>query len=228
MGTRTGNPTWADGTGGGTLITAARLNSIEGVLDASYPFALPRRTGRYFGPFHGYSSFVDTGALTSGLLYCVPFIATISEAVDRIGIAVGTAGAAGTVVRLGIYNVDASTTLPTTLVVDGGTTLIDTAADKIATISATLAPGAYWLCLVHNDSGGTVRFRISSGTENVTPSMFAWNGAVGLSPSGGGGMLNVGRSFTGYTATSALPSTATTAGEAGLQTGLPLIFVRAA
>ena len=37
----TKNPTWADGSGGGTAITAAKLNNAEGgIFDAHYPAAV--------------------------------------------------------------------------------------------------------------------------------------------------------------------------------------------
>jgi hypothetical protein len=176
-------------------------------------------SGRYHfnacagGTFNG--AFVPT----VGTLYAIPFWVGATATYDRIATNIGTAGSAGAVTRLGIYNVAASG-LPGTLVLDAGTVDSTTIGDKNITISQSLSPGVYFTVMLTNDAA--VRWR-AIGSAPV-PNPMAWFGNAGP-------VEHTERylTFTGYTATSALPSTATTAGMNVPTAGdIPVISLRAA
>jgi hypothetical protein len=268
VGTRTGNATWQDSPSTATLITAAKLNAIENVLDASLAVAtpvsvsgtptagqvitatsgtaaswqtpsgggggvdlFPKKSGAWIGQSsittHGQSS---NGVLPSGTLQCELLICTGSTAIDRMGCNVGTAGAASSVIRLGIYAIS-STGDPGSLVLDAGTVTADSTGDKTATVSTTLPAGAYWMVAVSNDASGTLRVRATSGTQSTINHLVSPFGAAGPTTSN---EHATAATYTGYTAGSALPSTATTAGRTLQCTSgsafpeMPMIYVRKA
>jgi hypothetical protein len=107
-------------------------------------------SGGYIGPLH---RDVTTVAVGNGVLYLVPVYLPYSVTLDRLSIeVVTTPGGTGSVVRLGIYNHNATTHLPDTLLVDAGTVDTTTTGTKEATISQTLAAGTYWLAAVAQGS----------------------------------------------------------------------------
>lgn len=79
--------------------------------------------------------------------YYIPFPVYQACTVTAIACSVTTLGAAGAVVRLGIYNSDANG-LPGTLLIDGGTVASTGTGAKEVTISQALTPGIYWLAVV--------------------------------------------------------------------------------
>lgn len=85
----------------------------------------------------------------------------ISEEITIKGLALHCVAAnagASAVVRLGIYNADATTGKPSTVVQDGGTVSINTAVLKEVSFTAiTLKPGFYWLAVATQsiDTSGT-------------------------------------------------------------------------
>jgi hypothetical protein len=101
------------------------------------------------------SSSITTASagITNNRLHYVPFLVTVSTTFDRIAVNhAATAGGAGSVARLGIYNSTGG--LPSTRVVDAGTIDLTTAAAfKPVTINQTLAPGLYWLACVAQFTG---------------------------------------------------------------------------
>lgn len=110
---------------------------------------------RYYGYSAAFSGALSTLALGADILYAVPFRlqgALPSGTVDRIGLNVTTAAAAGKLLRLGIYTATAAG-LPDALLVDSGALAADTAAPFIAlaTIDQALTPGLlYFLTCLTN------------------------------------------------------------------------------
>lgn len=177
---------------------------------------LPLVSGRYY-----YSQIVGgshTNAIFSssndGEIIFTPFVVSESLEVDRIGLNITSAGTAGRVVRVGMYN--DSNGAPGSLLFDGGTVAIDSTGTKEATISETLTPGWYWFASVHNEDTTLVAARgFTSNVENITGSdssiesgtqIRAWVGGSGVDP------------------TSALPSTAPTIGVS--TNAPPIVWVR--
>jgi hypothetical protein len=86
-----------------------------------------------------------TCTLANGGLKGIPWYLPFNFPIDRIGILVTTAGAAGSVVRLGVY-----VAVPTgvSLLHDFGTVSTDTTGEKIITVSETLPSGMVFLVCV--------------------------------------------------------------------------------
>lgn len=76
---------------------------------------------------------------------------------DRIAFKVNTAGAAGDVVRVGIYR-DAGAVYPGALLLDAGTVNVGSTGVKEATISQALDAGWWWLVIVRQGNSGTPVF----------------------------------------------------------------------
>ena len=117
--------------------------------------------GYYYGPAGGRS----TTTMAAGLLTFVPFWVGASTSFTRIGAEVTTAGAAGSLLRLGIYR-DNGNGLPGALTVDAGTVDAATTGAKELTIAQTLAPGLYWLAALAEVGSPIVR---TVSTVNLTP-----------------------------------------------------------
>jgi hypothetical protein len=75
---------------------------------------------------------------------------------DRIACRVNTAASSGGVVRLGIYEAT-SDGLVGNLILDAGTVATNSTGVKEITISQTLAAGKYWLAVVGQVAGCTLR-----------------------------------------------------------------------
>jgi hypothetical protein len=102
----------------------------------------------YYGPQTSFATGTLTNtALVANSLWAVPFLLTEQHNFDQIGISVSTAGAAGGLARLGIYEAGANG-LPGALVQDAGTVTTDTTGVKIITIGRLLQPNLYFLALV--------------------------------------------------------------------------------
>ena len=201
----------------GTVLTAAS-GASAGVTWSPPTLAVPRRTNAWHGgPI---SNVVGTCASTSGTLYCIPYYAS-GESVDAMYVKLSTGGAAGTLVRLGIY---ANTTdcVPGTLLVDAGTASAASNGNKIVTFTSTPLPHALvWLVAVNDDSAIVY---LAGNSSVITHN--------GLEPLGdfntnGDHIPQYAQSFTEYT-TGALPATATTAGRAATTgNAYPVLKVRA-
>ena len=88
-----------------------------------------------------------TQGLTLNRVYYVPLLLWNDITIDRLGVSVSTAGSAGAVLRLGIYNSDTEG-VPSTLVVDAGTVASTSVAAVEATLSQALSAGLYWVAVV--------------------------------------------------------------------------------
>ncbi len=99
-------------------------------------------TGRWYNAY--LSGTPTTATPTASDLRILPVYMPVPRNVDRIGCNVTTAGTAGHVARMGVYNADPTTGLPTTVRVDAGTIAVDTTGVKEVVISATLH-GLHWL-----------------------------------------------------------------------------------
>lgn len=115
-------------------------------------------TGDFILPAVGSS---QTQAATANSLYLTAAYLPTAVTVDQLQVNISTAGTAGHVGRLGVWNAHATTGLPTTLVVDGGTVAVDTTGVKTVTIAPTVLRGRYWL-------GGTFQSGTFSGTSSAS------------------------------------------------------------
>lgn len=132
-------------------------------------------SGRYYNTQLTTTS-LGTVAATADRMYLVPFTVGRTRAVDQLGINVSTALAGN--VRMGIYNSDASTGYPTTVLVDGGTPpSTGTTGAKSSTVSVTLQPGVQYWTAVTCSSAAT----FSAGSANEMRPI-----AGGASPSNAG------------------------------------------
>ena len=103
------------------------------------------KTGRYYMVPSGDVSTETTIALVLDRLYLIPFPIGEALSIDRIAASVTTLGAAGAVVRLGLYASDADN-FPAALVADFGTIDSTTTGYKELTISQSLSSGLlYWI-----------------------------------------------------------------------------------
>jgi hypothetical protein len=127
-----GDQSWATpagGSGGGTMPTLI--------------------SGRYYDPQFWLAATVNAGSIVvAGRLYAVPMLIPATVTIDRIGISVTSGSGAATTARLGIYDDDASGSLPDTLLLDCGTVLTDAIAPVEATISQSLTAGLWWFAVV--------------------------------------------------------------------------------
>lgn len=99
-------------------------------------------------------------SIDTNRLFAMPFFVGGNDLnIDRIAFRVSTGGAAGSVARVGIYDVTSDIDIyPANLIVDGGEQDTTTAAVKIATISETLlANSMYWFVLLVGVASPTVR-----------------------------------------------------------------------
>ena len=122
----------------------------------------------------------------SGTLYAMPFYVGAATSFSRIGAEVTMVGAAGSVVRLGIYG---GAGVPSGApVLDAGTVAGDVVASVELTIAQTLQPGQYWLCTKAESAGTYPSMRAFSGTGSpvgATTLTAATGGqSVGYAPTG--------------------------------------------
>lgn len=119
-------------------------------------------TAQYSVPGSDFSG-ITTRALTASRIYYSPWLVTTPITIDQLAIEVTTAGAAGKVARLAIYNADTDWQ-PASKVVDAGTVVVDPGAVPAVTtasVSVTLAPGRYLSALI---SDGTPTLRVWRAT----------------------------------------------------------------
>jgi hypothetical protein len=123
----------------------------------------PRISGRYYSTTHPVNpGNNDAGVFgTSGQkVFMLPFAVTAPQTLDRIAAHVFTAGAGGSLIRLGVYSQDEAFTTFTRLV--STFSAASSTGDKISTISLPLEVGMYWLAYGCTDTSGTlVTTRIS-------------------------------------------------------------------
>jgi len=93
---------------------------------------------------------VSSGNFSGNILRGIPFVVSVNQSWDRIGLEVTTAGSAGSVIRLGLYS--SSNCIPTNLIADYETVPADSLGIKVIVISQTLTPGLYFFALNHNST----------------------------------------------------------------------------
>lgn len=122
-------------------------------------------SGRYyFSTFYTVASYVSFAA---NYVFYTYFYVAKAQAFNRIGTLINTTGVAGSMARLGIYNVAAAS--PTTLVLDAGNISIDTASIKEIIIDIFLQPGWYAFAYCSTSSTATV---ISAGANSIGAGLF--------------------------------------------------------
>ncbi len=110
------------------------------------PFLLPSFPALKGGP--SVSSTGIAAAMVANRLYMTRLISPAALAVSELGIRVATAGAAGTLARLGIYHAQADG-MPGDLLVDAGAVPTDAIAYVSVAINQSLAAGTvYWLAAI--------------------------------------------------------------------------------
>lgn len=118
-----------------------------------------------------YASLTSSGegasqwAPTRNVIHFVPILLKAGT-LDRLGSMVLQAGGADELLRLGVYNADATTLEPGTLLVDGGATafITGTGPVTVTVAQAISTAGLYWLAVVRQgstDTGQLVRGNLS-------------------------------------------------------------------
>jgi hypothetical protein len=176
---------------------------------AAVPVACRFTAGLYYGP----EGARTTATLSLNQATAVPFWIGNLQPFDRIGCEITQAGAASSVVRLGVY-ADNGGGVPGALVFQAGTVAGGSKGAKEIKISKTLPPGLYWLVLV--GQGGTPQVRAVSNNILGGAGVSTLALATGATPRPGYYMSGV---------SGALPATWTMSG----QTPTPgVVVVRAA
>jgi hypothetical protein len=125
-------------------------------------------TGRYYtGPMSVYSTFTPT----LNVLYAFPLSFLSSCTLVEMATKLWATGAAGSVVRMGIYGDTGG--LPGTLLVDAGSANA-TVQILALTISQAITAGRVWLCAVAQVAAPQFE-RLSGGTEIAIGHTAAWN-----------------------------------------------------
>jgi len=118
---------------------------------------------RYFTSGIGATA-LTTLALTANRLYAAPFFVPCVQSFDRIAINVTTAGAAGTLARIGIYY-DNGATAPGELTLDSGDIAVNATGVKQVNISISLSMRLIWLAIVAS-AAVTIR-ALAVGSSNA-------------------------------------------------------------
>lgn len=143
------------------------IGDTSGGLAGRRPYLPGLQSGNYFFPIG--AGLISTDTFPAGNLYLTPWLLEQATTIDRIGVDISTAAAAGTLVRPALY-ADNGTGYPGSLVVDPGTLAADAVAVVSATISQALAPALYWVGFV--GQGAAVTARSAYGYEPVVPIAF--------------------------------------------------------
>ena len=146
-------------------VTAVSTNSTSSV---TYPLLHNHRyypSGRYFTTPGG--TIATTAPYQAlGVMTFIPFYVSTTTTFTKLAAYVQTATASATV-RLGIYNNDATTDTPSTLIV--GSAALDcnvaNGTQVTATISQTLTAGLYWLAAVQQGAKAPMNHFVWSGTQ---------------------------------------------------------------
>lgn len=130
----------------GNALDASQLDGNQEIATLSTGGTGLHISGRWYAAETLGRQTAAASTLTLNRLYLMPFHVQKNGSYTGLSVMGGTA-AATMIMRLGIYNNDATTGLPSTLLVDAGTTgAMSTATSQyIVTISQTLEAGTYWL-----------------------------------------------------------------------------------
>lgn len=191
---------------------AAHHNAMAALLNKQV-FAAPQYvSGRYYtNRILGSTSNGNYTAVASFIIY-TPVFVFADITINDVAIKVATAGSAGALTRIGLY--DVASALPHNRLYDWGTVATDTTGEKhITGLSVTLTQGFYCFAL---------------STTSTTPGVFAGT-AIGLTPMLGGGsgafsdISNYSESGTGT-----LPSTVSGSLTQSATATLPLVCFKVA
>lgn len=136
-----------------------------------------RKSQRWYVPSDNTNTLTATNHSTPSV-FLVPLPVHKTMVIDQIAVEVTSAGAAGSNLRFGIYNGDATTVVPTTLVVDSGDISAATIGVKTFTpgTAITLSPGLYFTAFSTSSS-------TAHGIRSLTTTNFAQ--VIGLTSAGG-------------------------------------------
>lgn len=110
-------------------------------------------------PFTGATPITNV-AVTVDTIYAFPIFAPRRKVVLRLIAQVGTAGAGGSLLRMGLYEDDNGQ--PGRLMVDGGTVAVDSTGQKVLAVSKVLGRAWYWLVLVSSGAPLLTGYSVSS------------------------------------------------------------------
>lgn len=144
-----------------------------------------------------------TAVVADGVMRLYPFMIYTDMTIDYIACEiVTTAGGAGSVTRLGIY--DDVGGVPTNLVLDAGTVATTATGMASIAISKALTAGIYWMTAVAQGVAtpaptyrvitiNTGQKRSSTATANMTRWSFQESGVTGALPSTTSATINIGQ-----------------------------------
>jgi hypothetical protein len=163
--------TGATGSTGNTGATgAAGSGSDTGIITQSNYFIRPIISG---GSVSGATAFV------ANTTFYVPILIPVTQTYNQIIIRAGSGFSGSAVVRIGIYNHDAATGKPTTVLLDAGTVAPTAAITNYAiTINQSLTAGIYWLAANCQTAATTNQFTGMVTNANMTTLInqySAWN-----------------------------------------------------
>lgn len=151
---------------------------------------------------------LSTVAVTANRCYFTPFFNNRELTVTAVSVGVTTAGTAGNVARIGLFEKQSNTVMR--LVTDFGTVAVDTATDKSITVNFKLPVGCFYLGVT--SQSGTFR-----GSQNTVFNNFSNGSALSAN--------SVTHVYGSHTATSAFPSTVS-AVTAIVNASSPTVFVK--
>jgi hypothetical protein len=145
--------------------------SFAGILAAGGIGAYPWQTGRYY--FTPNAAGVGTSnTLGNGTLRLVPFWVPNAVTLDQLGAEITAAGAAGSVLRLGIY-ADDGTGRPGALELDAGTIAGDAIAVATVDVDHALPAGVHWIGGAVQTGGAQPTVRCLTNTMGIVPNVDA-------------------------------------------------------
>lgn len=163
----------------GEIIAAADINALaDAVNELSRRRAMqwPKHiTGTWHGPGYILEASSTAQTLVANQIYA--FWLPIPEpdtAYDRIELDVQTAGTAGKLARLMVYDDDGAGGKPGTLLLDAGTVLVDSTGSKAITINFTPPHGGVWIAVVSDGTpnlwaSGADKIKHLGAELNTTP-----------------------------------------------------------
>lgn len=156
-----------------------------------------RRSGRWYLPTDNATALTATNHSTPSVFF-VPMVVGKTITIDAIAVEVTSAGSAGSIAHFGIYNGNATTCEPTTLICDSGAGGVSVASTGVKTVvlasPITLQPGLYFTALstgsatphqfrsLSTNSFATVIGQAAAGTANQGTYINGTRAAFGTLP----------------------------------------------
>ena len=175
------------------LQAQASANSAGVASNAALLAPVPRKlgsswyvSGRWYDSCHPFFLQPTTTTVASGAVQFVPLCPVDAFTAQQIGIYIGTAAAAGSKIRLGVYADSAGT--PGTRLYDSGDIASDTTGARTAACTQAFTAGVrYWLAFYTNASVGIYVLQgTAMGQLNLVGSstIYALSGQTGLPATG--------------------------------------------